>query len=170
MCDADETKQTGENDKAREQIQEESESIATLFSAFQAVTIHSQENKSFALNNFLLFNSFLLMGWATLFSQEEMWMDLVASTLLCIVGILIAKVWRGLLKDYSNSSDNFRRYIEKFEKYLPLRWHGPHAGRKEQIDKRDEKVGQQGLGKEIGSRDLMAFIPYAFIAIYLVPT
>jgi len=106
------------------------------------------------------------VGWATIFSQEKVWADLVASTLLCIVGIVVAIVWRGLLKDYSNSSDNFRRYIEKFDKYLPLRWHGPHAGRKEQIDKRDEETHRYVLGKEAGSRNLMAFIPYAFIVVY----
>lgn len=144
------------------------ESIATLFTARQAVTIHSQENKSFALYNFLLFNSFLLMGWATLFSQERTPADVITLTFFCALGILVALVWRGLLRDYSKSSDLFRSYLVQAERYLPPRWQGPHAGRDELIHERDKVSSQHGLGKGAGSRDLLGVLPIAFVAIYVV--
>lgn len=136
---------------------------ATLFSTLQALTIHSQENKSFALYNFLLFNSFLLMGWMTIFSQLKCWTDAAISILICLVGFMAAGVWKQLLIDYARASDSFRDYLEKNEKFLPLRWQGPHADRMKQIVKRDE----QARKKNTGNWDLLTWVPNMFRFLYI---
>ena len=131
------------------------EATATLYSALQALTIHSQENKTFTLYNLLLFNSVLLMGWATVFSQQRHWADTVASCLLCAVGIAAAFAWSGLLADYASASNLFRHHLAAAEEFLPVRWPRPIAGRDAQIEGRDKEAQSSG----VGDRDLLTWAP-----------
>jgi len=145
------------------QLEESVEATAMLYSALQALTIHSQENKTFTLYNFLLFNSLLLMGWATVFSQQRHWTDAVASCLLCAVGIGAAVAWRQLMADYARPSDLFRRHLAMAEKFLPARWPRPIAGRDMQIEGRDKEAGKSG----VGDRDLLTWAPRMLAILYV---
>jgi hypothetical protein len=150
-------------DDSSPQPKESLEAIAALYSAIQALTIHSQENKTTTLGNFLLFNSFLLVSWATMFSQLTQWTDAFASWLICGVGIMVAAAWRGLMKDYASASDLFRQHLERTEQFLPVHWQGPIADRKNQIEKRNAEAQKAG----VGDRDLMTWVPSLFAAMYV---
>lgn len=142
------------------------ESIATLYSALQQLTIHSQENKSFTLYNFLLFNSFLLVAWATVFSQERSSVDAVASTFLCIVGILATFVWEPLGRDYAGASDLFRTELVKAEDFLPTLWPRVSTLREKQLDDKKKRSWWPYSETRAGLRDLLINTPRALALLY----
>lgn len=155
--------------KPTERVETEEETAA-LFSALQQVTIHSQENKSFTLYNFLLFNSFLLVAWATLFTQDRTWIDATACTLLCLVGVLAGFAWEPLGRDYANASDGFRAHLVQCEDFLPPRWPRWSKGRQLQLDEKSTSSWWPFSGTRVRSRDLLVYTPRVLEGLYAALT
>ena len=154
-----------EEGKPAERV-ETGEETAALYSALQQLAIHSQENKSFTLYNFLLFNSFLLVAWATLFTQDRTWIDATACTLLCLVGVLAGFAWEPLGRDYADASDLFQAHLVRSEDFLPARWPRSSKLRKEQLDKKAESSWSPFSGTRVRSRDLLVYTPRVLEGLY----
>ena len=143
-----------------------SEAIATLYTALQQLTIHGQENKSSTLYNFLLVNSFLLVAWATLFSQTSVWLDGAACTLLCLIGVLACLAWEPLGRDYADASDLFRSKLVEFEQFLPPAWPRAFEAREQQIDKKKEGTWRPFSTNRVRSRHLLVYTPRVLVVGY----
>ena len=128
-----------------------------LYTALVQLTIHGQENKLQTLNLYLVFNSIIILAWATLFSSDSLILTAkLASTFFCILGILLALVWMVLGWDYANASDLFSEFAERIESKFPECMRPLQCRAKQ----KEKKV-------PIGSRTLLILIPIFFLLMYI---
>ena len=137
---------------------EKKELYKGLYPALVNLVIHGQENKLQTLNLYLLFNSIIIVAWATLFSATPLILTVkIACTLFCSLGILLAIIWMPLGWDYANASDHFSKSAECLENNLP-----------ECIRTLQERAKQKEQKLPIGSRMLLFLVPIFFLLAYVV--
>jgi hypothetical protein len=135
------------------------ETVAALYTSASQMVIHSQENKNFTLYNFLMFNSFLLVGWATLFSSIHIWLDGIACTLICLIGLLASIAWESLGRNYVQAADSIRGLVSMSEDSLPLEWPKFCQVRNNQITCRKTGTWIPFKTDRVGSGHLLIYTP-----------
>ena len=138
----------------------EDRSEIQLYQAFANLSIHSQENRWQAFTGFLLFNSFLILGWTGLSSNSGDGWSAAAQIVLCLLGIGGFFLWRSLGEDYADALGLMASVATSIEQADTFPWsRKPFTERKRQLDQRP--WWQKG-------RFLMRYMSSALGAAYIV--
>ena len=133
---------------------------ATLYPALVQLAAHGQENKSITLYNFSMFNTILVLAWATVFVNTDAVLEAVVSTAICILGAVSCFAWNRIGADYADASDLFGRQAEALEALLPPDVPKPLTERRGQLNAKWQKR------TAVGSRTLLTWIPAGMGLLY----
>ena len=137
--------------------------IINAYDLLLKLTIHGQENKWNTLSVFLIFQSILLLGWATFFAAK------IATPVrfaLSGIAILSGFAWRFIGTDYAKASWLYSQMAEALESFFPDWMPTPLKELAEQIKEKDEKWKRWWFPTVPGARFLTTAVPVGFVILH----
>jgi hypothetical protein len=131
----------------------------TAYPAFVQLAVHGQENKWWMLYIFLMFNSILLLGCATVIAADPyQWPHRTLLYAFSLVGVAIDGCWIVMARDYDRASKLYSELAVKAEQHLPDVLPKPLTEREKQ------RASKSSLGS---SGFISQLSPALLIAIYV---